>query len=115
MFTGRLKTEVPISIAHFVTMLLDQPNLTTIDLSDNALGPIGAESLVKLFANTSITTIILRNNGLGIGGGKMIADALVEIPVPSRLRTIVIGRNRLESQGAGYLAKAFEIHTGLVC
>jgi Ran GTPase-activating protein 1 len=114
MFTGRLKTEVPISIAHFVEFLIEQPNLQEIDLSDNALGPIGADALVKLFKNTSLTTLILRNNGLGIGGAKMIADALLDIPVPSNLRTIVIGRNRMECQGAKYLSKAIEIHTGLV-
>jgi Ran GTPase-activating protein (RanGAP) involved in mRNA processing and transport len=45
----------------------------------------------------------------------MIADALLKIPVPSKLRTIVIGRNRLETEGATYLSKAIEIHTGLVC
>lgn len=113
---GRLKTEVPISIGHFVECLIDQPNLKEIDLSDNAFGPVGAEPLVKLLVNnTSISTIILRNNGLGIGGGKYIADALMQIPVPSNLRTIIIGRNRLESQGAEYLSKAFELHKDLVC
>ncbi|KAJ3035321.1 hypothetical protein HK097_004240, partial [Rhizophlyctis rosea] len=112
MFTGRLKDEIPLVLEALGDALLDKKHLHTLDLSDNAFGPAGAKPLQKLLSqNTSIQTLRLNNNGLGIEGGRLIAEALTlssTQPTPSSLRTIVCGRNRLESPGAGHLASAFE-------
>ncbi|KAJ3416295.1 hypothetical protein HDV05_002235 [Chytridiales sp. JEL 0842] len=115
MFTGRLKEEIPLALEAFVDALVDKVHLRVLDLSDNAFGPAGAEPLRRLLIeNRHIETLRLNNNGLGIGGGKFISTALLESAAkskehnaPTALKTIVMGRNRLESQGAEYLSKAF--------
>jgi Ran GTPase-activating protein 1 len=86
-----------------------------LDLSDNAFGPAGADPLRRLLIeNRHIETLRLNNNGLGIGGGQFISSALLESSAksketntPTALKTVIMGRNRLESQGAEYLSKAF--------
>jgi Ran GTPase-activating protein 1 len=63
----------------------------------------------------------LNNNGLGIAGGEVIANALLanaeaakaEGIHPTRLRTIICGRNRLENGSAPAWARAFAAHGGL--
>lgn len=57
----------------------------------------------------------LNNCGLGIGGGKMLAQALtdgytasVAAGTPLQLKTFIAGRNRLENDGAKALAAIFE-------
>lgn len=57
----------------------------------------------------------LNNCGLGIGGGTMLAQALldchaasVRAGTPLQLRVFIAGRNRLENDGAKALAKVFE-------
>lgn len=56
----------------------------------------------------------LNNCGLGIGGGKMLAQALTECHsasliagTPLKLKVFIAGRNRLENDGAKALAKVF--------
>ena len=64
----------------------------------------------------TIKCIKLNNNGLGIGGGKFIAKALVasvKNDKDTAINTIVIGRNRLENEGAFYLGKAFRLFENL--
>lgn len=58
----------------------------------------------------------LNNCGLGIGGGKMLAQALTECHAaslnagtPLKLKVFIAGRNRLENDGAKALAKVFGI------
>lgn len=49
-------------------------HLTVLDLSDNAFGPRGVEGLVDLLQSSScfsLRELLLNNNGLGIGGGKV--------------------------------------------
>ncbi|OUC48334.1 hypothetical protein D917_01242, partial [Trichinella nativa] len=44
-----------------------------LDLSDSAFGKIGADELVRFFSSPSawsLHTLLLHNNGLGIGGGQ---------------------------------------------
>lgn len=57
----------------------------------------------------------LNNCGLGIGGGKMLSQALldcyessVKAGTPLQLKVFIAGRNRLENDGAKALAKVFE-------
>ncbi|KAJ3000334.1 hypothetical protein HDV02_006141 [Globomyces sp. JEL0801] len=111
MFTGRLKNEIPIALDEFVLN-----KLIELDLSDNAFGPAGAKPLMRLIENNrNIQILKLNNNGLGIEGARLISLALiaaheknVEEGVQDNLKVIVAGRNRMESPGAGHLAKAFQ-------
>lgn len=50
-------------------------NLVELDLSDNALGPVGMEGLVQFLKSPvcySLQCLRLNNNGLGIYGGRVI-------------------------------------------
>ena len=113
-FTGRLKEEVPPALEAFGLMLKSRSMLTKLDLSDNALGPSGAHAVATFLPHClALEELRLNNNGLGVDGGKIIAQALITLKTnlagrPSRLRSITIGRNRLEDGSAGDLAKAFE-------
>jgi Ran GTPase-activating protein 1 len=74
--------------------------------------------LIEFLSNTkTLETLRLNNNGLGLGGGAMIAQALQaqadkakEENRPSSLRTIICGRNRLEDGSSKALARAFSSH-----
>ena len=114
MFTGRLKSTIPPAIGEFVRLFEENSRLTMLDLSDNAFGPLGARALKPILVNNpSIEVLHINNNGLGPEGGRIIAEGLVEsfeVNVVKNggrvaLRTIVIGRNRLESSSIE-LAKA---------
>jgi Ran GTPase-activating protein 1 len=53
---------------------LAKANLIELDLSDNALGPVGMEGLVQFLKSPvcySLKCIRLNNNGLGIYGGRV--------------------------------------------
>uniref|UniRef100_A0A8C4QU06 RAN GTPase activating protein 1a n=1 Tax=Eptatretus burgeri TaxID=7764 RepID=A0A8C4QU06_EPTBU len=120
MFTGRLRSEIPLaleSLGHAV--LTAGAMLTELDLSDNAFGPDGVRAFRFLLCSTacrSLMTLRLNNCGLGIGGGKILAEALLECQreakaanQPMVLRVFVAGRNRLENDGATALAEAFKM------
>ncbi|KAF0025172.1 hypothetical protein F2P81_022053 [Scophthalmus maximus] len=93
--------------------------LTELDLSDNAFGPDGVKGIEQLLKSPSCFTLRelrLNNCGLGIGGGKVLAEALIDCHrqssahgAPLKLRVFIAGRNRLENEGAGALAKAFQL------
>uniref|UniRef100_A0A671M936 Ran GTPase activating protein 1b n=1 Tax=Sinocyclocheilus anshuiensis TaxID=1608454 RepID=A0A671M936_9TELE len=93
--------------------------LTHLDLSDNAFGPDGVkgiESLLKSSACYTLRELRLKNCGMGIGGGMILASALTECHKqssaagsPLRLKVFIAGRNRLENDGASALAKAFKL------
>lgn len=107
-FTGRTSEEVPPSLEYLSEALIDMDTLCELNLSDNALGPHGAKSLVDLLTtNRNIKKILLNNNGLGQTGAKIIADALIE-GEPSELEVLVCGRNRLEDPGCLAFASLFE-------
>lgn len=119
MFTGRLKTEIPKALEYLGTALCTAGSqLTELDLSDNAFGPIGIQGLANLLISSPCYTLQelrLNNNGLGISGGKMLAKALEQClensskeGTPLALKVFVVGRNRLENEGAQALASVFE-------
>ncbi|KAK3795101.1 hypothetical protein RRG08_028303 [Elysia crispata] len=119
MFTGRLKTEIPQALKFLGAAIISANcNLVELDLSDNAFGPNGVVGLVDLLKSSScysLQELKLNNNGLGIGGGKMLAQCLLECheksvkaKKPLSLRVFISGRNRLENDGATALAKAFK-------
>ncbi|KAK7097883.1 hypothetical protein V1264_004794 [Littorina saxatilis] len=119
MFTGRLKTEIPAALKHLGAAIMSAGcHLVELDLSDNAFGPRGIVGLVDILKSPScysLQELKLNNNGLGIGGGKMLAECLLECHKssvaagkPLALKVFVSGRNRLENEGATALAAAFK-------
>lgn len=44
MFVGRLKTDIPLALIHLMDALMDK-DVRVLDVSHNAFGPIGVESL----------------------------------------------------------------------
>jgi len=92
--------------------------LEELNLSDNAFGADGVVPLVEfLTTNRNLQILKLNNNGLGVTGGKVLAQALmtaheknVEEGKKSSLRVVIAGRNRLENGSTPDLAKAFAAH-----
>ncbi|XP_058876224.1 ran GTPase-activating protein 1-like isoform X2 [Acipenser ruthenus] len=124
MFTGRLRSEIPsalISLGQAVIMA--GARLTHLDLSDNAFGPDGVrgiETLLQSASCFSLRELRLNNCGMGIGGGKILAAALIRghslssaQGTPLKLRVFIAGRNRLENEGASALAQAFQVMASL--
>ncbi|KAM9306912.1 ran GTPase-activating protein 1-like [Pholidichthys leucotaenia] len=120
MFTGRLRSEIPTSLRSLSSALISaRTRLTELDLSDNAFGPDGVkgiEQLLKSPACYTLRELRLNNCGMGIGGAKILGDALIKchrqssaVGAPLRLRVFMAGRNRLENEGATALAKAFQL------
>ncbi|KAI8068003.1 hypothetical protein BC940DRAFT_238369 [Gongronella butleri] len=117
IFTGRLLNEIPLALKSLCDAF-ECTALEELDLSDNAFGPAGAEPLIDFLSNTKTLRILrLNNNGLGIGGGTMIAKALQANADKARaenrassLHTIICGRNRLEDASSKALATAFASH-----
>ncbi|EZA55277.1 ran GTPase-activating protein 1 [Ooceraea biroi] len=119
MFTGRLKTEIPKALEYLgIALCTAGSRLTELDLSDNAFGPIGIQGLANLLMSSPCYTLQelrLNNNGLGISGGKMLAKALEKCHensskegTPLALKVFIVGRNRLENEGAQALASVFQ-------
>lgn len=120
MFTGRLRSEIPPALKSLGAALITSgARLTELDLSDNAFGPDGVkgiETLLKSPVCYTLRELKLNNCGMGIGGGKILADSLIECHkqssaagTPLRLKVFIAGRNRLENEGATALAKAFQL------
>lgn len=118
LFTGRMKTEIPLALEHLGKgMIAANAKLTVLDCSDNALGPNGMKGLVDLLKSPtcySLQQLKLNNCGLGITGGKMLAASLtkchedsVKAGTPLSLKVFVAGRNRLENEGSKALAEVF--------
>lgn len=58
LFTGRMKTEIPIALkAMGQGMITAGAQLTVLDCSDNALGPNGMTGLVDLLQSTACYTL----------------------------------------------------------
>jgi len=103
MFVGRLKEDLPKSLAELVKALLGK-KIEYLDLSDNAFGPIGVQSFDFLLrCCPTIKELHIENNGLGPEGAEMVAQALLESNI--QLETLSISRNRLEDKGAICFAK----------
>jgi Ran GTPase-activating protein 1 len=122
IFTSRLLDEIPQAVKAICDALEDKQSLVELNFSDNAFGPAGAEPMVDFLTNNRWLQVLkLNNNGLGVRGGTIIGQALLEAAKKnneegrkSSLRTIVAGRNRLENGSSKYLANAFAAHGTLV-
>uniref|UniRef100_A0A8C5AYF2 Ran GTPase activating protein 1b n=1 Tax=Gadus morhua TaxID=8049 RepID=A0A8C5AYF2_GADMO len=120
MFTGRLRAEIPTALRSLGSAITSAgARLSELDLSDNAFGPDGVKGIEQLLMSPSchsLKVLRLNNCGMGIGGGKILAEALTEchrrssaLGAPLSLRVFIAGRNRLENEGASALAKAFKL------
>lgn len=118
MFVSKLKTEIPPALKSLGEGIMTAgAQLVELDLSDNALGPNGILGVMDLLRSPSCFTLkVLKfnNDGLGIGGGKMLSKALLqahqaagEAGVQFSPEVFVAGRNRLENEGAAALAEVF--------
>ncbi|KFM82243.1 Ran GTPase-activating protein 1, partial [Stegodyphus mimosarum] len=116
MFTRRDKTEIPEALSYLSNgVMVSNSRLVVLDLSDNAFGPRGLIGIVKLLESPScysLEELHLNNNGLGISGAKMLADAMCNCiensrkdGAPLKLKIFVCGRNRLENEGATAVSK----------
>lgn len=123
IFTGRLLSEIPLALDALLTSLLALPNLSTVNLSDNAFGLNTVEPLRPFLSkHTPLQHLILNNNGLGPSAGTLVAEALTTLAankasareagnkVPN-LETVVCGRNRLETGSMDAWVKAYSAHT----
>uniref|UniRef100_A0A8C6VP33 Ran GTPase-activating protein 1 n=1 Tax=Naja naja TaxID=35670 RepID=A0A8C6VP33_NAJNA len=121
MFTGRLRSEIPLLwyISLGEALISAGCQLVELDLSDNAFGPDGVsgfEALLKSPTCFTLQELKLNNCGMGIGGGKILAGALKECHrkstaqgKPLALKVFMAGRNHLENDGATALAEAFTV------
>ncbi|EGV64331.1 Ran GAP Rna1 [Yamadazyma tenuis] len=120
IFTGRLNTEVPKCLDHLLPTLLKFPKLTTINLSDNALGLQTIEPIENYLAKAyTLEHLILSNNGMGPFSGERIGKALYKLSTLKKqkkypsLKTFICGRNRLENGSMKYLALGLINHKDL--
>lgn len=116
IFTGRLRPEIPPALVALLDAVKHAPKLHTLDLSDNAFGPAGAEPLSNFLAKSSSLRVFRVNNtGLGPEGGRLIAKALTDLAkhcqaagIEPGLRVFHAGRNRLQNESCAALKEALE-------
>ena len=122
IFTGRLRSEIPLSLQFLTEALKDKKSLQELDLSDNAFGPDGLRPVVPLIsALTSLRILKVNNTGLGPQGGELLAQALAGNHsecvaagmTESNLEMVVCGRSRLENGSMDQLADALKLHMNL--
>eukprot|EP00045_Choanoeca_perplexa_P007901 m.72608 g.72608 ORF g.72608 m.72608 type:complete len:573 (+) comp14273_c0_seq1:51-1769(+) len=116
MFTGRKIPEIHPALSAFARTFQTYKHLTVLDLSDNAVNPDGAICIAPLISSClTLKKLILNNTGVGPAGGDTIGKALYsayergqsEGP-PYQLEVFVLGRSRLEREGALAISKAFK-------
>ena len=107
MFTSRGREEVPVALGHLLKGINDSgAELTLLDLSDNAIGPIGAPAVIEFLGSPAaikIEKLSLNNCGLGPEGSSTIAPYISKL---TELREFICGRNRLENHGAKNMSGA---------
>ncbi|KAJ5111000.1 Ran GTPase-activating protein 1 [Penicillium argentinense] len=118
IFTSRLLSEIPPALKSLLDAILEIPSVHTVNLSDNAFGPL----VDFLSRHTPLRHLILNNNGLGPAAGTLVADALSKLAERkeearkegkeiAQLESIVCGRNRLENGSMEAWARAYEKHS----
>ena len=81
--------------------------LVELDISDNALGPMGMPGINDLLKSPScfnLQELKLNNTGCGVTGGQALAKTLLECHSASKgqlaLKVFILGRSRQENEGA---------------
>ncbi|KAI9062608.1 RNI-like protein [Trametes sanguinea] len=121
IFGTRTIDEIPKALTAICRGLRSCTQLVELNLSGNAFGARVVEPLVPLLTNQrSLQILKLYDNGFGPEAGATVAKALIESArlsredgVPSNLRVLVCGRNRLEDGAAPFWADAIAGHTNL--
>jgi Ran GTPase-activating protein 1 len=122
IYTSRDKFEIPKSLSEFFPILLQLPNLSVLNLSDNAFGQDTIEILEDFISKTkTIEYFIISNNGLGPFSGARIGKALYKSgklrdfnPENSKsLKAFWCGRNRLENGSCEALSLGFKANKNL--
>ncbi|KAK9454548.1 hypothetical protein V1511DRAFT_451037, partial [Dipodascopsis uninucleata] len=121
MFTGRLKEEIPICLSNILPVLTTLPDLTTINLSDNAFGLAAIDPLSDFLSkHIPLQHLILANNGLGPIAGSKVALALTDLAMAKanvnskyELETVICGRNRLENGSMESWSECFSANKGI--
>lgn len=107
LFTSRGREEVPVAIEHILRgVMASGAQLTLLDLSDNAIGPIGAPPIIEFLESESaqkLEKLYLNNCGLGPEGSTSISMTIGKL---EKLREFICGRNRLENKGATNMSQA---------
>ena len=103
IFVSRLKSDLPKSLYELIVALKNK-KIISLDLSDNAFGPIGVASFdFYLTQCSTLKKLYVENNGLGPEGAESLAKALLSSNI--RLEELRISRNRLENKGAVAISK----------
>lgn len=111
IFVKRAKSEIAPALDALVSAFLELPNLESIDLGENALGPEVEWPLLRLVRNhTPLQELRINNVGLGPQTGAAFARALAELAknkaaaaavggAAPPLRELHASRNRLRQDG----------------
>jgi len=92
--------------------LAKNTTITTIDLSRNVIGVEGAKSLADVLAkNTTITNIDLSRNVIGVEGAESLAAALAE---NTTITNINLSHNHIGPEDAKSLASALAKNTTII-
>lgn len=114
LFTTRGREQVPEALNHLLRGIhSSDARLILLDLSDNAIGPIGAPSVLEFLQTNSASTIeklYVNNCGWGPEGSTSLA---MVIPLLTKLREFVCGRSRLENKGAKHMSASLSTIQGL--
>lgn len=103
IFVSRLRADLPKSLYELIVALKNK-KIISLDLSDNAFGPIGVSSFdFYLTQCSTLRKLYVENNGLGPEGAESLAKALLSSNM--RLEELRISRNRLENKGAIAISK----------
>lgn len=130
IFVKRAKSEIAPALDALVSAFLELPNLESIDLGENALGPEVEWPLLRLVRNhTPLQELRINNVGLGPQTGAAFARALAELAknkaaaaaaggAAPPLRELHASRNRLkqdddELYGMADWAAGLAAHPGL--
>lgn len=118
IFTGRLKTEIPLTLKCLCDSLHRAGTLLTeLDLSDNAIGPMGFPGIEEYLSSENIFQLrVLKLNNTGLGSAtRNLASCLIEAHQKASeqeklfsLKVLVLGRNRIEHFAVD-LARAIKV------
>jgi len=92
-------------------IVVNDPNLTTLDISGNQFGDAGAEDLVDaLQSNNTLKSLDISGNHIGIDGTEALAGAL---KVNNKITTLNLSDNYIRDTGAKALAEALKVNETL--
>lgn len=119
IYVSRDRFQIPASLDYLFKAILQLPNLSVLNLSDNALGQDTIDLLEEFVSKVQVEHLVLSNNGLGPFSGARIGKALFrngksrEQSGSKPLLSFWCGRNRLENGSCEALAIGFKANKSL--